>query len=243
MKAQTAVRLLNLNKQFYQTFGREFSSTRQRLQPGVLRMLDGLGGDEALLDLGCGNGELTRELMRRGHRGRYTGLDFSLPLLEVARQGWEDLPATFIRADLTTPSWEKRVTAALNQPYDWVVAFAVLHHIPGSAMRQKILSKARNLLKDGGLFIHSNWQFLNSEKLLARVQPWSQAGLDEAEIDPGDYLLDWRSGGRGLRYVHHFDEAELSALAAATGFRVRESFLSDGDNDRLGLYQVWEAIG
>jgi hypothetical protein len=58
-------------------------------------------------------------------------------------------------------------------------------------------------------------------------------------VDAGDYLLDWRQGGSGLRYVHHFDEAELSALAATTGFRVLETFYSDGEGGRLGLYQVW----
>ena len=83
-------------------------------------------------------------------------------------------------------------------------------------------------------------QFLNSDKLRARVQPWSEIGLTEADVDANDTLLDWRGGGRGLRYVHHFDEAELNALASASRFQVRETFLSDGENGRLGLYQVWE---
>jgi SAM-dependent methyltransferase len=240
MNESTAARLIALNKQFYQTFGREFSSTRQRLQPGVKRVLDRLAGDESILDLGCGNGELARELMRRGHRGPYAGLDFSLPLLEVARHGWEDAPATFLRADLTAPDWDKKILAALAHPFDLVTAFATLHHIPGAETRLNILGKVYALLRPGGQFIHSEWQFLNSEKLRGRVQPWSEVGLAEADVDPGDTLLDWRSGGRGLRYVHHFSEAELDSLAAATGFRVREAFYSDGENRRLGLYQVWE---
>jgi len=61
-------------------------------------------------------------------------------------------------------------------------------------------------------------------------------------VDAGDYLLDWRSGGEGLRYVHHFGEAELRELAATTGFQVKEVFYSDGETGNLGLYQVWEAI-
>lgn len=242
MENQTAARLLALNKQFYQTFGAEFSSTRGRLQPGVLRALDRLTGDESILDLGCGNGELARELMRRGHRGPYTGLDFSLSLLEVARHGWEDAPATFLRADLTAGGWEKRVVPSTGRPFDLVSAFAVLHHIPGRELRLTILQKVRSLLPPGGEFIHSEWQFLSSPKLMERVQPWEAAGFSPQEVDADDYLLDWRSGGRGLRYVHHFDEDELEALAAASGFRVREVFLSDGSNGRLGLYQVWEAI-
>jgi tRNA (uracil-5-)-methyltransferase TRM9 len=242
MNADTVARLLSLNKQFYQTFGREFSSTRQHLQPGVLRILDTLTGDEALLDLGCGNGELARERMRRGQCGPYTGLDFSLPLLEVARHGWEDAPATFIRADLTGADWDKRMTAPVRQSFDLVTAFAVLHHIPGQALRLGIMQKVHGLLRPGGQFIHSEWQFLKSDKLKGRVQPWQEIDLSEEDVDPGDYLLDWRSGGRGLRYVHYFSETELDALAAASRFKIRASFLSDGENGQLGLYQVWDKI-
>jgi tRNA (uracil-5-)-methyltransferase TRM9 len=240
MKSQTVARLLALNKQFYQTFGHEFSSTRLHLQPGVLRVVDSLASNEFILDLGCGNGELARELMRRGHLGRYTGVDFSPPLLEVARHGWEDAPATFIRADLTTADWDKKILASLTRPFDLVTAFATLHHIPGQEMRLKILNKARDMLRPGGQFIHSEWQFMNSEKLKDRIQPWEDAGLTSEEVEPGDYLLDWRSGGRGLRYVHHFYEPELEVLAAASRFRVRQTFRSDGTNGLLGLYQVWE---
>jgi hypothetical protein len=95
------------------------------------------------------------------------------------------------------------------------------------------------LLKDDGLFIHSNWQFLNSEKLKARIQPWEAATIPPSAVDAGDYLLDWRSAGKGLRYVHHFDEKELDELAKASGFRVSDIFYSDGEGGRLGLYQIW----
>ena len=86
----------------------------------------------------------------------------------------------------------------------------------------------------------SNWQFLNSEKLKARIQPWEAVGLWESDVDPGDYLLDWRSGGTGVRYVHHFSAAELSALARDAGFVIEETFHSDGTSGDLGLYQAWQ---
>jgi tRNA (uracil-5-)-methyltransferase TRM9 len=242
MKNETAARLLTLNKQFYQTFGREFSSTRLRLQPGVQQVLDMLTGRESILDLGCGNGEMARELIRRGHRGPYTGVDFSLPLLEVARHGWEDAPATFLRADLMSPDWDKKIIASLTNPFDLVTAFATLHHIPGQDTRLCILNKVHAMLRQGGQFIHSEWQFLNSKKLMERIQPWAEIRLTANDVEPNDYLLDWRSGGRGLRYVHHFDDAELDALATASRFRVRKTFFSDGVNGQLGLYQIWERI-
>ncbi len=241
MDRQTLERLHSLNQQFYQTFGYEFASTRGRLQPGVKRILDSLTGAESILDLGCGNGELARELVRRGHAGGYTGVDFSPPLLEVAQRD-QASPIMFVQADLLNEDWTQPVTDRTPPPFDWVTAFAVLHHIPGEAARLGLLQRSHELLRPGGLFIHSEWQFLESEKLKARIQPWESAGISPEAVDPQDYLLDWRSGGHGLRYVHHFNEEELQALAEKSRFRIRETFRSDGSNGRLSLYQLWEAL-
>jgi tRNA (uracil-5-)-methyltransferase TRM9 len=242
MQANTLNRLLEINHQFYQSFGADFSATRGRIQPGVRSLLNRLGGRENILDLGCGNGELARQLIQTGYQGSYTGLDFSTPLLEAAGKqtdrpqiGWSKI--TFLQRDLTGPDWDATLP---DQGYDLVFAFAALHHIPGKELRLQILKKIARLLKKQGLFFHSNWQFLNSPRLKSRVQPWQTAGLEPEELDPGDYLLDWRHGGNGLRYVHLFNEAELFDLAEAAGFKVRETFHSDGEGGRLGLYQIWE---
>jgi SAM-dependent methyltransferase len=232
----TISRLLELNRQFYQTFAIPFSSTRQRLQPGVLKILDQISPEADLLDLGCGNGELAHELARCGHQGTYTGLDFSPALLDEARVG-QPSNFRFILADLSGNEWDAGLK---NIRFDAVLAFAVLHHLPGVEMRQSLLRKARFLLEPGGRFIHSEWQFLNSPRLASRLQPWESIGLSNTAVDPEDYLLDWRQGGTGLRYVHHFSEPELASLASQVGFEVVESFHSDGETHNLGLYQVWK---
>ncbi len=241
MDSATATRLIELNREFYTRFGDSFSATRQRIQPGVRKVLERFTGDESILDLGCGNGELARVLGRRNHRGPYLGVDFSLPLLRDAESQPEGFAAQFMELDLTVLSPQSEQLSAIKQqgePWSVVTAFAVLHHIPSRELRINILQAVHSLLAPGGLFIHSNWQFLNSEKLRARVQPWDGvAGLGES--DAGDYILDWRSGGTGLRYVHHYNEAELHELAEATGFTLRETFYSDGETENLGLYQVW----
>jgi len=234
----TASKLIELNLQFYQTFGKDFSATRGRLQPGVRRILDGLDGTERILDLGCGNGELARELARRGHRGSYLGLDFSLPLLQAAASRLESFSAKFTQVDITSADWDSDLS---GYSFDIIYFFAVLHHIPSESIRLRLSKKIHRLLTPGGRFILSNWQFLNSDKLKARIQGWEMAGLSPAQVDEDDYLLDWRSGGTGLRYAHHFSEAELGTLALMTQFRVCETFYSDGHNHKLGLYQIWEA--
>jgi SAM-dependent methyltransferase len=239
MQTDTINYLIELNRQFYQTFGSQFSATRQRLQPGVRRILEQVPEDANLLDLGCGNGELWRTLVDSGFHGHYTGLDFSAALLDIARGDSQSHPdkASFIQADLTVGGWQAEIP---NVPVDLTFAFAVLHHLPGESTRRRILETVNRLLKPGGQLIHSEWQFLNSERLKARIQPWEKADLNEDQLDPGDYLMDWKRGGYGLRYVHHFSEKELHHLAENAGFEIVETFLSDGENGRLGLYQIWK---
>jgi len=238
MNQATADRLIKLNHEFYTHFGDSFSATRHRTQPGVRRVLETLNGDEDVLDLGCGNGWFARELAERGHHGTYLGLDFSLPLLRDAESSTGDFSAKFKEIDLTQLSAFSDQLLAVTH-WSLVTAFATLHHIPSVEIRVDILRTVHQLLQPGGLFIHSNWQFLNSEKLKSRIRDWSKAGLSPNDVDQNDYLLDWRSGGEGLRYVHHFDKAELTELAQTTGFQVKEVFYSDGETGNLGLYEVW----
>jgi 2-polyprenyl-3-methyl-5-hydroxy-6-metoxy-1,4-benzoquinol methylase len=239
MDSATASRLIELNKDFYTRFGDAFSATRHRIQPGVRRVLDMLKGDENILDLGCGNGEFARELAQRGQRGSYLGVDFSLPLLRDAESQPKRFSAKFIEADLTKLSVNSDQLSVAGG-WSLVTAFAVLHHIPSTELRFNILKAVHQLLKPDGLFIHSNWQFLNSEKMKGRIQPWEDVAVSPSDVDAGDYLLDWRSGGEGLRYVHHFSESELNELASTTGFQVTETRYSDGETRNLGLYQIWK---
>ena len=241
MDSGTAARLIEINREFYTRFGDSFSATRHRVQPGVRRVLAKLNGDESILDLGCGNGEFARELARHGHRGPYLGVDFSLPLLRDAEVQPGGFSATFLQADLTKLSLVRDQLSA-NDGWSVITAFAVLHHIPSYELRLDILRIVNQLLKKDGRFIHSNWQFLNSEKLRGRIQPWEAADVSDSKVDVGDYLLDWRGGGEGLRYVHHFDEEELNHLAQASHFEVFDTFSSDGEGGRLGLYQVWTPV-
>ncbi len=239
MNSSTAACLIEINRDFYTRFGDSFSATRHRIQPGVRRVLARLKGDESILDLGCGNGELARELAKRGQRGPYLGVDFSLPLLREAESQPEGCSARFMQVDLTKlPVFSNQLS--VTDHWSLITAFAVLHHIPSTELRLDMLGAVHRLLREDGVFVHSNWQFLNSEKLKARIQPWEAANLSGSEVDADDYLLDWRSGGKGLRYVHHFNERELDELARSSGFQIVETFYSDGDTGNLGLYQIWK---
>jgi SAM-dependent methyltransferase len=257
VNSATVERLLELNRQFYAQRGRDFAETRLRIQPGIQRIIETIAADETILDLGCGNGTFAGELSRAGHRGRYLGIDFSPPLLEIAMKASYAFPVDFLQADLIQlpgelPAILEMPVPKAHHPQDsetqdsppvgggWsmITAFAVLHHIPGNDLRVALLRRARERLSPEGRLALSNWQFTSSSRLRERIQPWSSVGAG-LELDDGDYLLDWRRGQLAFRYVHEFDEPELSRLAAGCGFVVTETFYSDGADHRSGLYQLW----
>ena len=244
MDTETADRLVALNYRFYQSFAAPFSETRLRLQPGVTRLLEEIPLDARILDLGCGGGALAGVLAQRGQTGPYLGLDFSEELLEAAQISVELLEASkslageyaFKQVDLTDPTWAETLRP---EPFDCILAFAILHHIPGTELRARLLTQIHKYLAPNGNLLLSNWQFLNSERLRDRIQPWERAGISADNVDAGDALLDWRRGGEGLRYAHQFTEAELAALAKETDFSIHDTFYADGEGGNLGLYQVW----
>lgn len=251
MQTEVIQQLLDINYQFYQTFGGAFAATRRRVQPGIRKVMERIPPEGFWLDLGCGSGALAQLWASQGRQGGYHGLDFSTVLLQEARElvAREKISAglniQFIEADLLSAHWPASLS---RSSYDGVLCFAAMHHIPGFETRLQLVRQVRALLVEGSLFIHSNWQFQHSPRLLARVQPWIQIGLKHEDVEEGDTLLDWRyalpgqSEQVGYRYIHRFSEDEFERLAHEGGFEIKDKFESDGEGGRLGLYQIWQAV-
>jgi SAM-dependent methyltransferase len=256
MNEETQRKLLTINDQFYQTFAAAFAATRQRIQPGIREVLKEIPSHGYWLDLGCGNGTLGKIWAEQQRSGGYVGLDFSDELLAHAIELTQDLQTDqlkihYAKAGLTEFVWPVENADFNLVPagqYDGVLCFAALHHIPGSEARMAVLAHVRQLLKPGGLFIHSEWQFQNSPRLLERCLPWSLVDLHGEDLENGDTLLDWRyslpgqSETIGYRYVHLFDEPELAEMALQSGFQILKSWYSDGKTGNLAIYQVWRRM-
>jgi SAM-dependent methyltransferase len=246
--------LLEINRRFYQDYAEPFAATRRRIQDGVRQAVTNLP-DGRYLDLGCGSGALAEYWLRprtdgTSRQGLYMGVDFSAGLLAEARAGLsgnlpDGLGITFHQRDLMSPDWQEGLEGT---PFDGILAFAVLHHLPGRENQYGFARQVRSLIKTGGKFTVSVWQIQNSPKLLSRRQPWEAAGLTDVQVEEGDVLLDWRQSSKGspqsagLRYVHLFTEDNLRTMAEATGWRVISSTYHDGHTGNLGLYQVWKAV-
>jgi len=235
-----ARRLVALNQEFYQSFAEPFALTRRSARPGVTRLIAAVPRQGCILDLGCGSAPVLRQLAAQDHRGSYLGLDLSQPMLDQAEQSLPrpiSFPVRFQQADLFEPGWALRLAG----PYEYALSFAFLHHIPSYGARLAFLRQVHEVLSPAGKLLWSSWRFTRSPKLRARILPWTRAGIPESQLEPGDYLLDWRQGGRGFRYVHEIDDAERVRLCQDSQFEECESFASDGDQGNLADYSVWSA--
>lgn len=231
---------MTLNRQFYARFAGDFARTRRSWPPGFDLILPYLRTASNVLDLGCGNARLLAFLGASKWQGQYDGLDSSENLLVEARataQAQPQIPAHFIIADLFTGDW----TRAIRSPYDALVSLAVLHHIPGAMNRTLFLMQCASLLPPGCPLIVSTWQFMTSERLRKRIAPWEAAGIAEANVEPGDYLMGWGEGAPGLRYCAFIDEPALIDMATEASLSCTKTFLSDGHEGNLNLYGVFTA--
>ena len=252
MDRETIEKLLALNRAFYAAFAHSFAASRPVSDPALTCILPYIPARASVLDVGCGNGRLAALLDQERPGTTYLGVDAVPELVELARAQAAHLTAIaaeFRVADVARPGWGERLGGGRGgkegkegkegregkEGFDCAVALAVLHHIPGFDLRVRVLREIASLLKPGGRLILSTWQFLDSPRMRRKIVDWAEADLAEEALEPGDYLLEWKRGGRGLRYCHLVDEAEAERLAAASGFRVRQAFRAGGREGDLSL--------
>lgn len=231
MTPDVVQRLLALNQAFYATVAEPFVRSRSRPQPGFARLLDFVPRPcETVLDVGCGEGRYGRFMRPRLPDLRYTGVDFSSGLLDHARATTDGV---FVARNLAEPD-----CLAGMGVFDLVVSLATLHHIPGRAQRQALFAQMAACVRPHGRLFVSTWQFLESDRQRRKVRPWSDIGLAETDVEPGDCLLSWQRGTEALRYVRQIGLDEIATLAGAAGLAVVDRFRSDGREGNLSLYVV-----
>jgi trans-aconitate 2-methyltransferase len=145
-----------------------------------------LGGDETVLDAGCGTGRVTRMLVERLPRGRVVGVDGSAAMIEKVREVLRPGDEAWV-ADLT----ELR----LDEPLDAVVSSAVFHWI---ADHDALFCRLSACLRPGGRLAAQcggagNIERLRettrevqarepyAERLAGFEEPWTYAGAEVTE--------------------------------------------------------------
>ena len=230
MDNATRQRLAAINREFYRDVAAEFDRSRAQPWAGwqpLLPHLAALPPQPRVLDVGCGNGRFGRYLTEHLGAMRYTGVDYSPEMLQMAGERLPD--AQLLSRDLVSE-------APPAGPFDLVVCFGFLHHIPGAAQRMELVRALGSALAAGGMLTFVTWRFADFERFRQRIVPWPEELADR--VEQHDYLLDWRRGAYALRYCHHFDAAEHDELVRASGLVELASWYADGPEDAANRFSL-----
>ena len=145
-----------------------------------MRVLESIAlrGDECVLDLGCGSGRLTAELLARLPRGRVIAVDASPSMISTARQQLARFGerVAFIESDL--------LDLELDSVADLAFSTATFHWIQDHAQLFRVLYRA---LKPGGHLVAQ----CGGGKNLARIRGRAEQLMSEARF--AAFFRDWQN--------------------------------------------------
>ena len=234
MSPETVRALRAINERFYRTQAELFASKRTRPWMGMERVLREVPRPIAsVLDLGCGHGRFAAQLHGCGESPRYLGVDGSPALLKLAAAR-TDVPSgcRWLEVDL-----QDDPGALPRGPFDLIAIFGVLHHVPGEARRHALLGALGERVARGGSLALAFWR--SQGDTAVRRRAWSEAGLRDEDVEPGDRLLSFDDHPDLFRYAHFADDAELERLEPAPGLPLSLRFTADGAGNAANAYFLW----
>jgi SAM-dependent methyltransferase len=176
----------------------ESPAGRQRWKRRVQMLSGHLRPGMAILEIGCGTGYFTRELIRRG--ADIVAIDVSPDLLEIAKAKYS---APNVRYEIQNAC---ALTYA-DAMFDSVVGSSILHHLE----IEEALREIFRVLKPGGTIYFTEPNMLNPQIAMQKNIPWikrrlgdspdetaffrwplrrllEQTGYRDVRIDPFDFL-------------------------------------------------------
>lgn len=194
----------------------------------IARVLQGMGKDARVLDVGCGNGVISRHLGRLGFN--VTGVDVSDKTIEIARSLTHDLPnVTFMRK-----SAEELVASGIK--YDAVICSEVLEHLnnPGALLEVLYASLADN----GKLIVTVPNGNGPREALVTRPvlnmrskNNWMWRLIVRMKKSLGYQGTTVQSAADNLDHIQFFSRKDLQTLLQANRFRIttfgKANFIED----------------
>ena len=139
---------MNLNTPSYNIIAEEWAMSRNQsfVSRLIVEFADSLPTSAKILEVGCGNGFLTRYLLERGFT--VTGIDTSNEMIRLARR------RNLQRTTLETIDFFEYMT---QEKFDGILAWDCFFHFPRIKQRE-IYSRVSDLLKSGGylLFTHGD---------------------------------------------------------------------------------------
>ncbi len=130
------------------------------------------------LDLGCGSGELTQNLLEYAHH--VTGVDSSPELISQAQQGGDPQKSRFVLSDVLSPDL---LSVVGEKRFDLVTAAWLHNHLLSENEQHQLVKTIFDLLNPDGAFVFlipsSAFTSPRTQSFIARLG-WKQAWLEES---------------------------------------------------------------
>jgi tRNA (uracil-5-)-methyltransferase TRM9 len=174
--------MLKTKKQIKDTWNKiskEYGGYRRKPWPLLKKFLDKV--DDDLLDIGSANCCYCSDILKHGHK--IYAVDISAEMLKLAPK-----EVITIEADATN--------IPLKRKFKYILAKALIHHLPTEEDRLAFLKEVKRLLAKDGEALITAWH--SKEK--------------------GDKMVDW-GGYNYSRYYHFFSKKELEDLLKKAGIK------------------------
>jgi len=201
----------------------QISDLQRHLASRTLAALS-FDGAERVLDVGCGDGYITRSIAARVPAGSVVGIDASPRMIEVARSR-PNPPGTVIDFQVCDV-----LALPFDREFDVVVSFNVLHWLVDQ--RSALSGIARASRRDGRVII---------QQVCSGPRPSLERLAMQVCTRPR-----WQDAFAGFAQPYlHVDPDEYPAIAAAAGLAVTEATVSDVEWDfgSRDAFARWCTVG
>lgn len=204
-------KIIEKTRDDYDLIAKEWDLSRNRASQIKINLISEVKLENKVLDIGCGNALMFPFILEKS--AFYSGLDISEKLIEIARKKYSK--------EVKQKKAELVVGQATDLPFkdnefDFVISFAVLHHIPSKELRKKFFEEIKRVSKLNAKVKIIVWNLL-SDWANKRFNIKSQLNGKQN----GDILIPWKATQGEIidRYYYQFSKKELLFLAKDTGFK------------------------
>jgi trans-aconitate 2-methyltransferase len=186
------------------------SALQAAMAEEVLSLLE-LRETETVLDIGCGQGRITREIASRAPGGRVLGVDASEKMIAFAREHAAVPPLSNLEFAVADARY-----LDFDHEFDRIVSFNALHWIPEQGLA---LDSIRAAIKPSG-------------RAQLRLVPKGERKSLESVLEETRFSPRWVQYFDGFRNPYlHLTPDQYAALGEQHGFRVLSNRMADKNWD------------
>lgn len=204
-------KIIEKTRNDYDLIAREWDMSRNKASQLKINLVKGVESKSKILDVGCGNALMLPFILKKSVF--YFGLDISEKLIKIAIKKYakeiKNKKANFFVGQATELPFQ-------DKEFDFIISFAVLHHIPSKELQEKFLREIKRISKSNAKIKIIVWNLYNK---------WTDKRFDiENKLrgkKSGEVFIPWKATQGKIinRFIYQFSKEELLALAKNAGFK------------------------